>query len=204
MQRLSRIHWALWVAIAFLAFDTLLLVADRLYDFNTIPLNEQGQIPYWIVLFHSYANLPLAVCIGVVFLYVLARWVIRRRAETDERQSRINWQRLFAAGLLLLAAIIAGMNGAPYLFINYRHLDNATFNGRVYNLGLREAMDGDNACVLCACDGIGFLCQCQYVRLFSNAEAAQFEQARLEIEPATGALLVLTGDNQLITTGGPP
>jgi len=199
MQRLMHLHWAIWAAIAFLAFDTLLLVADRLYDFNTIPLNEQGQIPYWIVLLHSYVNLPLTILFWIVFVFVLSRWALRRHAD-EEHRSR---QRLLGAGLLLIAAIIACVNSTPFLFINYRHLDSATFNSRVYNLGAREAADGDNYCVLCTCDSIGFQCQCRNVAFFSNAEIERFEQARLEIEPATNALLVLTGDNQLITTVGP-
>ena len=90
----------------------------------------------------------------------VARWVVRRKAATDEGESRINRQRLFASGLLLIAVVIGCANSTPYFLISYKHLDSATFNGRVYNLGAREAFDGDNFCVLCECDGLGFQCQC--------------------------------------------
>lgn len=153
---------------------------------------QAGPLFYPAVLFYEYTVLPLATTLLLLALLALVLWLPQalRRLPRYKRDG-------LAAGLLLLAALLSCAGSLPRFFIHYAHVDTAELNGRLYQLGLRLAADGDNYYVLCACDRRGWLCRC---RSLPEAGAPAFtDRPRLVADPATQTLALRVGTQTLAT-----
>ncbi len=162
-------------------------------------LSRTGGVPapgapvfYPAVVFYEYTVLPLATAILLLALLALVLWLPQavRRLPRFKRNG-------LAAGLLLLAALLACSGSLPRFFIRYAHIDRAELNGRLYQLGLRLAPGGDNYYVLCACDRLGLMCQC---RPWPEAGQPTFsDRPALVADAATRTLALRVGSQTLAT-----
>lgn len=153
---------------------------------------QAGLVFYPAVVFYAYTVVPLATTILLLALLALVLWV----PQALRRLPRFKSNGL-AAGLLLLAALLACSGGLPRFFINYAHIDRAELNGRLYQLGLRLAADGDNYYVLCACDRLGLLCRCR--PLPEAGRPAFTDRPALVADPAAQTLTLRVGAQTLVT-----
>ncbi len=149
---------------------------------------------YPAVMLYNYTVIQFAILILLAATLLLMLWI----PQAIRRRPRFAWNGL-AVGLALAGAVLACWGSLPraLLVSNYVHLDRAEMAGRIYQLGARIAVDGDNYYVLCDCAQPGVVCQCRRLR---EAGAPAFT-ARPELlaDPAAGTLSIRIGDQNLLT-----
>jgi hypothetical protein len=151
-----------------------------------------GRVFYPAVMLYNYAAIPVATTILLAVILLAVLWAPQRLRRLPRYQSNG-----LALALTGLAALLACAGSLPQLFVNYRHLDRAELGGRVYQLGVRLAADGDHYYVLSACDAAGWLCA---PRRLDEAGRAAFEaRPRLVADEADRSLSVEVGGQTLVT-----
>lgn len=152
--------------------------------------DSAARVFYPGVMLYNYAAVTLATTILLLALILLAFWVPQalRRAP----RFLLNGA---AVALALAATALACWGSVPQLVVTYRHVDRAALNGHQYQLGVRYAADGDNAYVLCECDGLGLVCRCR--RLAEAGQPVFKERPALLADPAAGTLSIQVGQETL-------
>ncbi len=149
---------------------------------------------YPAVLLYNYAAIQLAIVILLAASLLLMLWI----PQAIRRLPRFAWNGL-ALGLLLAGSVLACWGSLPRALLtdNYLHLNRAVLNGRVYQLGARIALDGDNYYMLCDCARLGFVCQCRALREAGPPEFT--ERPALVADPAAQTLSIQIGPQTLLT-----
>jgi hypothetical protein len=155
---------------------------------------EAGPVIYPAVMLYNYAAIQLAIVFLLAASLLLVLWI----PQALRRLPRFAWNGL-ALALALVGAALACWGSLPraLLVSNYVHLDRAVLAGRVYQLGARLALDGDNYYVLCDCAQPGVFCRCR--RLHQAGEPAFTERPALVADPAAGTLALQVGAQTLVT-----
>ena len=155
----------MWIGLSALAGGVLFLLVGR---GGAAP--GAGPVFYPVSLFYNYASIPVAILTLLAASLLLMLWI----PQALRRLPRYAWNGL-AMALALVGATLGCWGSLPRAVgvDNYAHLDRATLEGRVYQLGVRVALDGDNYYVLCECSQPGLVCQCRPVREAGAPEFAQ-------------------------------
>ena len=183
-----RFDW-MWIGLPAVVLGVLVVYLGR----GTGVPSSGGTVFYPAVMLYNYAAIQLAIVILLAASLLLVLWL----PQALRRLPRFAWNGL-ALGLALLGAALACWGSLPraLLVSNYVHLDRAVLDGRVYQLGARVALDGDNYYVLCDCAQPGFLCRCR--RLTEAGELAFTERPALVADPAAGTLALQVGAQTVV------
>ncbi len=184
-----RFSW-MWIGLPAVAVGLLFFFLGR----GAGAPGEAGTVIYPAVMLYNYAAIQLAIVFLLAASLLLVLWI----PQALRRLPRFAWNGL-ALALALLGAALACWGSLPraLLVSNYVHLDRAVLAGRVYQLGARLALDGDNYYVLCNCAPAGIVCRCR--RLHEAGEPAFTERPALVADPAAGTLALQVGAQTLVT-----
>jgi hypothetical protein len=149
---------------------------------------------YPAVLLYNYAAIQLAIVILLAASLLLVLWI----PQAIRRLPRFAVNGL-ALGLALTGAVLACWGSLPRALLvdNYVHLDRAALGGRVYQLGARIALDGDNYYMLCDCAQPGLFCRCRHLR--EAGLPAFTERPALVADPAAQTLSIRIGAQNVLT-----
>lgn len=176
-----------------------LLVGGALFLLGRAPgvPGNGATVFYPAVLLYNYAAIPLALVILLVSSLLLVLWL----PQAVRRSPRFASQGL-ALGLALAGAVLACWGSLPRALLadSYLHIDRAALGGRVYQLGVRLGLDGDNFYVLCQCSQKGILCRCRHLR--PAGVPAFDERPELAADTAGQTLAIRVGE-QVVWTGSP-
>jgi hypothetical protein len=137
-------------------------------------------------MLYNTGAIQLAIVILLAASLLLVLWI----PQAVRRLPRFAWNGA-ALGLALAGAALACWGSLPRtLLVQYFHLDRLAQAGRVYQLGARIALDGDNYYVVCVCDRLGAFCRCRPLR--EAGPPAFTERPRLAAGPA-GTLDIQVG-----------
>jgi hypothetical protein len=155
--------------------------------------SEGRPVFYPGVMLYNYAAIPLAIVMLLAATLLLVLWL----PQALRRLPRYAWNGA-AVGLALAGAVLACWGSLPRALLvqNYAHLDRARVAGRVYQLGARIALDGDNYYVVCDCERLGVLCRCRALRA---AGAPDFAERPTLAAEADGSLAIRVGNQTVYT-----
>lgn len=151
---------------------------------------------YPAVMLYNYTAATCATTLGLAAL--LAVTVTLPRAL---RRAPRGGLKVGAALVALAGAALVCYANVPQWFVHYRHIDRVAWQGRVAQLGIRLALDGDNYFTLCVCDPPGWVCRC---RRLTEAGLVTDLAARpeLEVDATTGQLVIRVG-SETVWSGTP-
>jgi hypothetical protein len=140
-----------------------------------------------LILYHFTAT-AFATGVALVAMLVFGLWLPMALGR------RPRW--LVAALAVLLALGASGLacwGALPQTFTPYRHVDRETYNGQVYQLGLRAVLaDSEYHYVLCTCDGSGLFCHCR--DLTATTAEAVTALPELVVDAAANRMAVKVGE----------
>ena len=157
---------------------------------SSLPNGSSAPVYYPAVMLYNYTAETLATAILLAAIVLVALWV----PQALRRLPRYQLNGL-AVALVLAGTALACWASIPNLLVTYRHVDRAELGGHVYQLGVRYSISGNNAYVLCDCDGLGVVCHCR--DLVAAGQPVFQERPRLLADPANGSLAIQVGQ-QLI------
>jgi hypothetical protein len=183
MSRASRHFDWMWVGLPAVLAGGLLFALGR----GLGTPSASRPVFYPAVMLYNTGAIQLAIVILLAASLLLVLWV----PQAARRLPRFAWNGA-ALGLALVGAALACWGSLPRALLaqNYVHLDRLAQAGRVYQLGARLALDGDNYYVVCDCERLGVVCRCQPLREAGPPEFT--ERPQLVAEPA-GALAIRVG-----------
>ena len=178
-----RFNW-MWIGLPAALVGVLIFTLGR---GGSVP-GEGRPVFYPLLLLYNYAAIQLAIVILLAASLLLMLWL----PQALRRLPRYAYNGL-ALGLALAGATLACWGSLPRALMvdNYVHLDRADLNGRVYQLGARLALDGDNYYMVCDCAQPGVYCRCH--RLPEAGALAFTERPTLVADPAAGTLAIQVG-----------
>jgi hypothetical protein len=184
-----RFDW-MWIGLPALLAGGLFFVLGR---GGAVP-GAGALVFYPAVMLYNYAVIQLAILILLAATLLLVLWI----PQAMRRLPRYAWNGL-ALGLALAGAALACWGSLPRsLSVNsYVHLDRAELAGRVYQLGVRLGLDGDNYYVLCDCARPGLVCRCRHLR--EAGQPAFTERPVLAADAAAQTLSILIGQQTVLT-----
>lgn len=185
MKRASRRFDWMWIGLPALAGGVLFLLVGR----NGAAPAEGGPVFYPVILLYNYASIQVAILILLAASLLLMLWI----PQALRRLPRYAWNGA-ALALALLGATLGCWGSLPRALgvDNYVHIDRAEWPDRVYQLGARLGLDGDNYYVLCECSRPGVLCVCGHLR---EAGAPVFDvRPDLVADAAAGTLAIRVGE----------
>jgi hypothetical protein len=153
-------------------------------------LSRGGAVPgdgarvfYPGIMLYNYTAVPLSILVMLIAVALAVMWLPQamRRLPRYRRNGLMAMLALAATALVCTASL-------PQMFVTYRHIDRAALGGRIFQLGARFGLDGDNVVVLCDCDRSGLMCRCQH--LAGDAPRVLDDLPRLVVDPAGTALMV--------------
>lgn len=152
---------------------------------------DGGPVFYPALVLYSFTATALATALALVAVMALGMWLPMALGRRPK---------FLVSGLAVLLALgasaLACWSALPQTFAPYRHLDRVTYNGLVYQLGLRgELADNTFHYVLCTCDAGGLTCRCRDL-VATTAEAVTAPPA-LRVDAATGRFSVQVGETIL-------
>ena len=184
-----RFNW-LWIGLPAIVLGVLFILLGRGAG---VP-RDGAAVFYPAVLLYNYAAIQLAIVTLLAASLLLVLWIPQalRRLPHFARNG-------LALALALAGAVLACWGSLPRALLvdNYVHLDRAELDGRIYQLGARLALDGDNTYVLCDCAQPGVFCRCRHLR---EAGAPAFtERPELTADPAAQTLSIRVGEQIVLT-----
>jgi hypothetical protein len=173
-----------WLAVPALLVAALYAWLSRQ---PVVPPNGAAVFYPSLILYHFTAT-ALATAIALVAVVVLALWLPQALGRKP---------RFLVSGLAVLVALAASglacWGTLPQTFTPYRHVDRVSYNGQVYQLGLRAvAATNEYYYVLCTCDGSGLTCHCR--DLVATTPESVTEVPTLSVDAATGRFAVHVGE----------
>lgn len=178
----SRSNWMLILAgVAALLAGVYALLSQR-----AVVTGSSVPVFYPAVMLYNYTATSLATAIVLAAVIIIGLWV----PQALRRRPRYQLNAL-AAGLAVVASVLACWSTLPQTLAPYRHIDRAELNGRVYQLGVRLTATGENYYVLCDCDRLGVLCGCRFLPEAGQPEFT--ERPDLVADPVTNTLSIRIG-----------
>jgi|GEM_PF-4664922 len=167
------------------------LLAAALYAWLSgqpvVPPDGRAVFYPFLIVYHFTAT-ALATGLILVAFMVLGMWLPLALG----RQPRALVSSL-AVILALAASGLACWSTLPQTFTPYRHVDRVSYNGHVYQLGLRAVLaDNEYFYVLCTCDPSGLSCRCR--DLVATTAEAVTAPPKLVVDPATNRFSVQVGE----------
>jgi hypothetical protein len=190
MKRPRRSFNWMWIGLPAVALGLLFVLLGRGAG---VP-RDGAAVFYPAVLLYNYAAIQLAIVMLLAASLLLVLWI----PQALRRIPRFAGNGL-AVGLALAGAVLACWGSLPRALLvdNYVHLNRAALGGRVYQLGARIALDGDDYYVLCDCAQPGVFCRCRHLR---EAGVPAFTvRPELAADPVAQTLSIRVGEQNVLT-----
>jgi hypothetical protein len=154
---------------------------------------DGGAVFYPALVLYHFTATPLATLVALVAILAFGLWLPMALG----RQPHF-LRAVLPVILALGASALACWGALPQTFAPYRHVDRATLDGTVYQLGLRMVTPPDElAYVVCTCDPSGFTCRCHDLAPTTAEEVTA--PPKLVIDPVTHQFSVQVGDTTVFT-----
>jgi hypothetical protein len=176
-------------------YALVVLAVTALYTLTAYlqPAPRDGQtFWYWPVLIYAHSVIPMSIACGLVLMGVATFWIVALKTRAVNRG--------LLTAVFVLSLVTSGLmcgSSLPVLALNYRHIASATLDGRVYQLGVVFALDGDNYYVASACDSLGFVCQADYLVQAGRPNFTEIPQ--WAADPAAHTLALRVGAETVYT-----
>ncbi len=180
----------MWIGVPAVLIGAVLFVLGR----GAGTPADGARILYPALLLYNYAAIQFAIVILLAASLLLVLWI----PQAVRRLPRFAWNGV-AMGLALAGALLACWGSLPRALSvdSYFHFDRAELAGRVYQLGARLALDGNNYYVLCDCARPGLICRCQH--LPDARLDVLTERPELVADPAAQTLSIRIGSQTVLT-----